>query len=364
MINLSEEEKNNFMAYVSHEIKTPLNGISTFSKLLSQTKMDTEQLQYIKMIQESSLQVMEIVDNLISDVNTGVKTEKKLKELNYKRFNIKDMFQRVIKEFLFICEYRNILFNYHIDTHLPLTVLADGVALNQILVEILNNLVKYTNKGEISLRVFKIFQVNNKLTLQFEIKDTGIKFKNELTEKILHSTSMELIKMMNGLAWMEDNPSDLGSTVFFTVELLLDTTVMSKVKDTQLDISEDNQNNSKTILVVEENHINMKILTEMIKKQGYNILNAYSGKDALDLFYNRKPDLIFLDINMASHKGFETAESIRDFEKKSGTHIPIIGTTSQPIPGSMELCINSGIEDYLIKPFETEKLDRVIKEYI
>ncbi|MGE5628324.1 MAG: response regulator [Solirubrobacterales bacterium] len=356
--------KNNFLAYMGHEIKTPLNGICSFAKLLSQTKMDTEQLQYIKMIHESSSHVMSMIDRLISDGNAVCKGDKQQSELNLKRFNIKDMFQRVIKEFIFICDYRKIIFNYNLDLHIPLTLLGDEVALNQILVEVLNNLIKYTNEGEISLNVNKIFQVNNKVTLQFELRDTGVKFQNELTEKILHPTSMEIIKMMNGIAWVEDNQENLGTSVFFIVELLLDTSAMSNINDIQFHTSEDIDNASKTILVVEENQINMKIVTEMIKRWDYNILNAATGKEALEMFCKRRPNLILLDMHMTGHNSFETAESIRHMGKSIGIHIPIIGTMPQPMPGSMELCNNSGMEDYIIKPFEIDKLERLIKKYL
>jgi len=347
--------KSQFLANLSHEIKTHLNGIVAFADLLKFTEMDKEQREYLQMIQASSKHLMDVLDNAL-DIS---KIEDGKFDLDYSRFNIKNVLDRVIKEFSFICAHRNLKFNYSIDPHIPLNIVGDELALNQVLVDLLNNIVKFTNEGVITLVVEKIFQLNDKINLQFEIKDNGI----GISDNFAHSTSKELIKMMNGEIWIEKN-GNLGSAFYFTAEFLIDIARINDSSVNELSITKASFSRDKTILVVEENEINMKIVTEMLKKSGYSVLGANNGDSALELFMKHMPGLILMDVHMVKQDGYETARIIRRNEAAAAGQTPIIGTVSYAMPGVRELCIEAGMNDYILKPFELNKLERIIKNYL
>lgn len=346
--------KSQFLANINHEIRTPLNGIVAFADLLKFTEMNKEQKEYLQMIQECSKHLMNVLDNCL-DIS---KVENGRFSVKQEQFNIKNTLDRLVKEFSYICKHRNLKFSYHLDPHIPLNLLGDELGFNQILVDLLNNMVKFTNEGNINLSVKKIFQLNDKINLQFQITDSGI----GTNSAFIHSTSKELVKMMHGEFWVESNENDRG-VYYFTAEFLIDVT---KIPEQTI---KEYRAQGNTVMVVEDNEINMKIVTEMLKKLGCSVISTNNGRDAVKIYTKHLPNIIFMDVQMLKLDGYETTKIIRKNESvianhSQGNRVPIIGTISYPMPGDRELCVEAGMDDYIVKPFELHKLERIIKNYI
>ncbi len=366
--NIEEEHRRklHFLTSLNQQIKMPLNGVLAFCRLLVQTNIDDGQQKYLSMIQNSCDRAMELMDRLMENVDENTEYTGSM-EPSYKRFKVRDSILRVAKEFAVICDNKNLKFNFNMENHIPMTVIGDELMVSQVLVELLNNFVNNTSEGEISLKVYKIFQVDKKVTLKFELKDTGLKLKNAdngLEENIIPPSAQELIKMLNGQLWLEESQDIAGEILFFTAEFLIDTAKLPDISEMDHSLDIDLKNIRKRILVVEENHINMKIVTELLRRHGYEIISTSSGIEAVQYFTMDKIDLMLIDVHTSDQDGYETAKMVRTLEKAMGTHVPIIGTMATAPPGTRELCINAGIEDYILKPFEVDKLYRVIESYI
>lgn len=375
----ANKAKSEFLANMSHEIRTPMNGIIGVIDLLKLTKLNNNQKDYLDMLSHSSRLLLGILNSVL-DIS---KIESGKFQLNIKPFNLKKILDRIIKELSIACNSKNLEVFYYIDSYINFDLIGDEIRLNQVLINLINNAIKFTVKGQIVFKVKKLYSTNNKLILEFSVQDTGIgikeEFKNDIFKKFVQqdmtytkkydgtglglAISRDIAKLMNGDIWF-DSIENKGSIFYFTAEFLLDHTKDTHDENLGLSDKEMARNKTKKILIVEDNEINMKIACEIVNRLGYKFQCAYNGKQALQLLKEGPFDLILMDIQMPELNGYDTTKIIRKDEIGTQKHINIIAMTAYSMNGDRETCIEMGMDDYISKPFDINTLKNVIMKFI
>lgn len=369
----ANEAKSRFLANMSHEIRTPLNAIIGFAQAISQSVDVNKNLSFGERILSESKRLLELINQFldISKIEAGkMKTEMKL-------FSLFSMLKEIEHNFGLITRNKGLHFSIEIDKTIPDSIEGDEIKLRQILVNLVGNAIKFTDRGSVLIKLKRLRDENAFLAIRFEIEDTGpgilpenidkIFLPFEQTDSILlkkhggsglgTTISSHLVKLLGGRIGVLSNYGK-GSTFWFELPFLSSNentiSVSSKIDVVNApDNNEDRQLQSVKILVAEDYLPNQEIARLMLERAGANVIICDNGIAAIDLLKSSTFDIVLMDVQMPEMDGLEATKQIRNNSHISS--IPIVGMTAFAFDEERTKCFSAGMDDVITKPIDWDK---------
>jgi len=361
-----------FLSTVSHELRTPLNAINGITYLLLQEKPKVNQLNYLKSLEFSGNYLL----NFINDILEINRLESNIIQVEKIDFNLIELINNIRQSFNEFIQKNNV--NFHMDIQLNGNeqLIGDPTKLSQILINLINNAIKFTKNGDVWLKIRTVYQEKNLVTLAFEIKDTGIGIPEDKIANIFDSFTQGSVEINRtfggtglGLSIVKKIIELLGSDIklesaqgkgsTFTFDLKFE--ISTNKTENNNEIREDNFDNlkSKKVLLIEDNQINQMITKKMLENKGMICKIIDNGEDAISEMARNDYDLVLMDVHLPGINGTEATEQIRTFNN----HTPIIALTAISLNENREMLMSYGMNNVITKPFEPEHFYKVIASY-
>ncbi|EHQ27717.1 ATP-binding protein [Mucilaginibacter paludis] len=370
----SSRAKEIFLANMSHEIRTPINAILGLSRLLTKTTQNSQQRTYTEAIIKSAENLIVI----INDILDLTKIEAGQIQIENIEFNLADLIKQLEGVLRYKTEEKGLEFDATTSVHVPPVLMGDPYRINQVLLNLVGNAIKFTEKGGIEVWCKLVDQQKDVNEIQFTVKDTGVGMEPEYLKHIFTNFSQEdasitrkhggtglglsisrqLVELMGGKIHVESTKG-LGTVISFT--LLLPTGKIESVSQLSDGSVEVKQNYraliNREILLVEDNEFNRLLASTILNTYGAVVTEAWNGKIATQMVQEKNFDLIVMDVQMPVMNGFEASRYIRQTLKSA---VPIIALTANAIKGEDIKCYEAGMNEYITKPFEEKYLINLI----
>ncbi len=376
--------KSEFLANMSHEIRTPMNGVLGMAQLLKDTYLTTEQREYIETISASADNLLKIINNIL-DLS---RIEMGQVDLNIDTVDIHRMVDELQLFFTPAVKKKGLVLKVVCPDDL-LLVRTDEGNLRQVLINLMANAVKFTQKGHVEVCIERVEQEEKECSLRFSVSDTGIGITKEAQEIIFKefqqadgshtreyggtglglAISKKMVEQLGGNLVVSSDPG-IGSVFSFILTMKTDAPAPPLPARGPLTKPEEGEQFGLNILVAEDNKLNQRVIVKMLQKMGCKVTIVENGKEAISKLKLSSPpeerphfDLILMDIQMPVLDGLKTTAMIRAQEEGSGKRLPIVALTAHAMKGDREKFLEEGMDGYVSKPVRREELCETLRQF-
>jgi len=368
-IKKTEALRSQFLSNMSHELKTPLNSILSATALLKNQTLATEVNDLVEIIHQSGQQLNITMNNVLD----YYKLKNGLLHLDHLKFDLIDVLQEIYTLFSQKAENKGLALVFEIPQNTPRLLTGDELRLKQILFNLFENALKFTEKGTIKLEVELDSKHSNTKKLYFRISDTGIGISSIAAENMWHAFAVgsksysrkyqgigmglaltkKLCELMDGQVYVKETGPE-GTTFEFYLPLKAE-----EIKDTS-----NSRKKLKKILLVEDNMINQKLTRNLLTNHGYDVDVAENGKVAIEKFEQKEYDLILMDIQMPVMDGITASRKIRmiEFDNLAETKVKIFALTANTQKQDKDECLAAGMDGYISKPLNPKEIPLILND--
>ena len=370
----ASQAKSDFLANMSHEIRTPMNGVIGMTDLVLELEQSPTQREYLRIVKSSAQSLMVILNDVLdfSKIEAGKLT------IEAVRFALPQTIEESLKALRNRAKQKGLVLENSLQPDLPAEVLGDPVRLRQVLTNLCDNAIKFTERGSIHVGVHCAPHAQG-YELHFTVRDTGIGIPEEKQAHVFEAFSQadtsttrrfggtglglticaRLVELMGGKMWL-DSGEGLGSCFHFTMQVNRAQALVERVVPAQPATAPAAR--SLQVLLVEDHPINQMLATTLLKKWGHTVVLAQNGQEAVDLFATQAWDIVLMDMQMPIMGGLDATRLIRAAEP-AALHTPIVAMTANAMESDRQACLQAGMDDHLAKPFSATGLQGMLERY-
>lgn len=370
------EHKTIYLANMSYEVRTPLSTVLGMLNMLKQTNLDDDQKAQVEIAEYSSKHLLQLV-NMVTD---NVDVEAGNLKIDLLAIDLKSDLSYLFKVFEYQAWEKGLEFDFKFlyEEKSKFSVLGDSARIQQVLINLINNAIKFTNSGKISIIVDQTVSIDDDQIVTFYIKDTGIGMRQEEVKRVFdnatnpYSTPMlrdyrgggiglsishQLVKLMGGELKLESKENE-GSTFYFSLQLKKTLNIKEESAEPKPILLD-----KFSVLVAEDNRMNQKVIKFLLERQGADCTFVKNGIEAVELYKILDFDMVFMDIYMPDMDGYQATKAIKETEKYMNKSTPIIAVSASAFEEDIAHAKRAGIDEFLAKPIEIERLKELLIKY-